>query len=102
MYCKFIGQCPMFISMSRCYVLAAIAGYGTYVAPFLMTVELMPNDKKTMLSMMVNFPFVIGEALMCLIAWATKDSGYRLMHFVGYIPLLGLLPLWFILPESPR
>ena len=85
-----------------CYVVAAIAGYGTYVAPFLMTVEIMGNDKKTLLSMMVNFPFVIGEALMCLIAWSTSSYGYRAMHLVGYIPLLAMLPLWFILPESPR
>jgi len=94
------GIMPNYYLYVCCYVVAAIAGYGTYVAPFLMTVELMGNDKKTMLSMMVNFPFVIGEAMMCLIAWGTHE--YRLMHFVGYLPLLGLLPLWFILPESPR
>lgn len=96
------GIMPNYSLYVSCYVVAAIAGYGTYVAPFLMTVEIMGNDKKTMLSMMVNFPFVIGEALMCLIAWGTRSSGYRTMHLVGYIPLLGLLPLWFILPESPR
>lgn len=96
------GIMPFYSLYVCCYVVAAIAGYGTYVAPFLMTVEIMGNDKKTLLSMMVNFPFVIGEALMCLIAWGTRSSGYRTMHLVGYIPLLAMLPLWFILPESPR
>jgi len=96
------GVMPYYSLYVSCYVVAAIAGYGTYVAPFLMTVEIMENDKKTLLSMMVNFPFVIGEALMCLIAWGTRNSGYRTMHLVGYIPLLGMLPLWFIIPESPR
>jgi len=96
------GIMPYYSLYVCCYVVAAIAGYGTYVAPFLMTVEIMGNDKKTLLSMMVNFPFVIGEALMCLIAWSTSSYGYRAMHLVGYIPLLAMLPLWFILPESPR
>lgn len=71
-----------------------------FVLPFLITVELLPTEKKTFVSMMINFPFVIGEALMCLIAMATRD--YRTMHLAGYIPLIGLFPLWFIIPESPR
>merc|ERR1719153_724283 len=49
---------------------------------------------------MVNFPFVIGEVLMCLIAWATRD--YMTMHLAAYLPLLTLLPLWWLVPESPR
>ena len=80
--------------------MASISGYGMFVCPFLLTVELLPAEKKTLISMMINFPFVIGEALMCLIAWVSKD--YQLMHFLGYIPLTLLLPLWFVLPESPR
>ena len=80
--------------------MASIAGYGMFVLPFLITVELLPTEKKTFVSMMINFPFVIGEALMCLIAMATRD--YRYMHLAGYIPLIGLFPLWFLIPESPR
>ena len=37
---------------------------------------------------------------MCVIAWATTD--YRQMHLAGYLPLLALFPLWFLIPESPR
>ena len=81
-------------------MIAAIAGYGMFVLPFLITVELLPTEKKTLISMMINFPFVIGETLMCVIAWATTD--YRLMHLAGYLPLLALFPLWFLIPESPR
>ena len=62
--------------------------------------ELLPSEKKTFVSMMINFPFVIGETLMCVIAWATRD--YSTMHLAGYIPLLALFPLWFLIPESPR
>ena len=71
-----------------------------FVLPFLITVELLPSEKKTFVSMMINFPFVIGETLMCVIAWATRD--YSTMHLAGYIPLLALFPLWFLIPESPR
>ena len=71
-----------------------------FVLPFLITVELLPTEKKTFISMMINFPFVIGETLMCVIAWATTD--YTLMHLAGYLPLLLLFPLWFLIPESPR
>ena len=85
---------------TRCYIVASISGYGMFVLPFLITVELLPPEKKTLVSMMINFPFVIGETLMCLIAMATKD--YRTMHLAGYIPLVGLFPLWFLIPESPR
>ena len=71
-----------------------------FVLPFLITVELLPSEKKTLVSMMINFPFVIGETLMCVIAWLTRD--YSTMHLAGYIPLLALFPLWFLIPESPR
>ena len=81
-------------------MLASISGYGMFVCPFLLTVELLPAEKKTFISMMINFPFVIGEALMCLIAWTSRD--YQMMHLLGYIPLIVLFPLWFVLPESPR
>ena len=48
--------------MFRCYVIAAIAGYGMFVLPFLITVEMLPTEKKTLISMMINFPFVIGRS----------------------------------------
>ena len=64
--------------MFSSYVVASISGYGMFVCPFLLTVELLPAEKKTFISMMINFPFVIGEALMCLIAWISKD--YQLMY----------------------
>ena len=50
--------------------------------------------------MLINLPYVLGEALMVLIAWGVGD--FRRMHLVGYLPFLALIPLWFIIPESPR
>ena len=94
------GLMPTYPLYVCCYVVASIAGYGMFVCPFLLTVELLPVEKKTFISMMTNFPFVIGMSLMCLIAWASKD--YQLMHLLGYLPLIVFFPLWFILPESPR
>ena len=88
------------ILIFRCYIIASIAGYGMFVLPFLITVELLPSEKKTFVSMMINFPFVIGETLMCVMAWLTRD--YSTMHLAGYLPLLTLFPLWFVIPESPR
>ena len=87
-------------TIGSCYVVAAIAGYGMFVLPFLLTVELLPGEHKTAVSMMINFPFVLGETLMCGIAWLTRD--YRTMHLAGYLPLAALFPLWFLIPESPR
>ena len=94
------GLMPTYPLYVCCYVVASIAGYGMFVCPFLLTVELLPAEKKTFISMMTNFPFVIGMSLMCLIAWGSKD--YQLMHLLGYLPLIVFFPLWFILPESPR
>lgn len=96
----FAGVMPYYSLYVVCYVIGTIAGYGMFVLPFLITVELLPTEKKTFISMMINFPFVIGEALMCVIAWLTKN--YRIMHLAGYLPLLALFPLWFLIPESPR
>ena len=64
-------------TIGSCYVVAAIAGYGMFVLPFLLTVELLPGEHKTAVSMMINFPFVLGETLMCGIAWLTRD--YRIV-----------------------
>jgi len=91
---------PNYIGYVSMYVLTTIAGYGIYVIPFVLSVELVSADKKVLASMIINYPFVIGECLMCLVAWLTRD--YRMMHLAAYLPLLALLLIFFVVPESPR
>jgi len=94
------GIAPNYPTYALCFFVASMACCCTYSVPLLMTAELVSTPRKTVASMLINLPYVAGEALMCLIAWVTRD--YRQMHLWGYLPFLALLMLWFVLPESPR
>ena len=77
-----------------------MASCGVYEVPLLLTSEVVSISRRTTATMLINLPYVVGQAVMVLIAWLVGD--YRRMHLIGYLPFLALTLLWFVIPESPR
>ena len=72
-----------------------------YLITFTMTVEFVGPKWKTFMGNAFWFPFVIGEALVSLIAMLFTD--WKTFQIATSVPIFLLLPLlYFTLPESPR
>ena len=54
----------------------------------------------TFIGIAIEIPFALGEMLLGLEAYYIRD--WRTLQMVAYLPLLALLVLWFLVPESPR
>ena len=73
---------------------------GIFMGPFTLVVETIGQKWMTPVGILFQTPFAIGEIYIGLIAMGVKD--WTTFHMAAGFPLLGLLVLFFILPESPR
>ena len=82
--------------MSR-YHLGSI---GVFAIPFTLNVELVGIKYKTIVGLLYQTPFALGEMVVGALAIGVRD--YRLFHTALAIPCFAMLGLYFIIPESPR
>lgn len=73
---------------------------GMFIVPFVITVEIVGDETKTLWGNLIQVPFAIGEALVSTIAIGVHE--YKTFLLVTSVPFFALLLLWFVLPESPR
>ena len=67
---------------------------------FNLSIELVGPKKKTMIGILIQAPFAIGEVIVSFTAWMIRD--WKTFQIVVSAPLFLLLLLYFIIPESPR
>ena len=67
---------------------------------FSLSIELVGRKKKTMIGVLVQTPFSIGEVIVSFTAWMIRD--WKTFQIVVSAPMFLLLLLYFIIPESPR
>ena len=79
------------------YLLGAM---GVFAIPFTLNVELVGLKYKTIVGLLFQVPFAIGEILIGLCAMYVRD--YRWFQTALAIPHAVMLLLFFIIPESPR
>ena len=80
--------------------LTGIGGIGCFMVTFVICVEYV-GAKYTMLTgILIEVPFAIGEGILGLEAYFIRD--WFTLQIVAYAPLILLLGLWFLVPESPR
>ena len=75
---------------------------GTFLVPYSLSVELVGSKYKTLVGCLIQIPFAIGESIVGLVAMAFQDGEWWLYQIAISAPLLGILVLYFIVPESPR
>ena len=82
------------------FVISQMFIYGTYLPPYVLTVEIVGSDYAALTSILMNFPFVLGELIFVAVAYFFKD--YKSMIRVALLPMLAILLIGFFIPESPR
>ena len=73
---------------------------GCLNAPFTLVVELAGPRHRTVVGMGLMIAYSIGEAFVGIFAMLLLE--WRWFHYISSIPLFLMLPIYFILPESPR
>merc|ERR1719394_720080 len=67
---------------------------------FVLIVEYVGHQFTMLIGITIEVPFALGEALLCMEAFFIRD--WPTLQMVAYLPLLILLSLWWMVPESPR
>ena len=73
---------------------------GVFAIPFTLNVELVGLRYRTIVGLLFQVPFAIGEIIIGLCAMGIRD--YRWFQTSLAIPAAVMLLLYFIIPESPR
>jgi len=80
--------------------LTGMGGIGAFVTAFVLAVEHAGSRFTMLLGVAIMIPFSMGEVALGLAAYLFRD--WKLLQIVTHLPLLGLLLLYRIVPESPR
>merc|ERR1712212_696054 len=80
--------------------LAGMGGIGSFVVAFVLLVEHVGRKFTTLVGIAIEIPFALGEAFLGLEAFFIRD--WQALQVAAYLPILGLLGLWWLVPESPR
>jgi OCT family organic cation transporter-like MFS transporter 4/5 len=73
---------------------------GLYMMAFILAVESVGPKFAAFIGIATNIPFAIGELILGLEAYFIRD--WRTLQILVHAPVLFLILLWFVLPESPR
>lgn len=77
-----------------------IGGIGCFMITFVLCVEYVGAKYTMIIGIAIEIPFALGELLLGLEAFYIRD--WYSLQLVAYTPLITLLVLWFVIPESPR
>jgi len=80
--------------------ITGMGGIGSFVVAFVLLVEHVGRKFTTLVGIAIEIPFALGEAFLGLEAFFIRD--WQALQVAAYLPILGLLGLWWLVPESPR
>ena len=80
--------------------MTGMGGIGCFMVSFVHAVEFIGPTYTTIFGITIAIPFAIGEVILGLEAYLIRD--WFPLQLVAFAPLLVLLILWFLVPESPR
>ena len=78
----------------------AMGQVGLFQTAFVLGIELVGPNKRTLCGILIEFVFVTGELYLALVAWQLRD--WRKVQLACAVPCLALFSYYFILPESVR
>lgn len=91
---------PTYEVLLCCLFFCGFASVSFGSVSFCWMVELIGGRAKTICACCPHLNFAVSGLLVALIAYLIPD--WRNMQLVFSLPLLGILSLYFVLPESPR
>jgi len=79
---------------------------GSHVAVTIFT-EFLPSDKRALFIVLVNVFWAVGSIIEAALAWiimplSSMEEGWRILIGVSCFPLVIVMFMWPVLPESPR
>lgn len=80
--------------------LNAVGTSGVYPLAFIIGVEMVGPRKREMSSIVLNYFYAVGEALVGLAAWLLHD--WQLLQYTLSVPPLFFLVYYWLVPESVR
>ncbi|XP_073812454.1 organic cation transporter protein isoform X2 [Musca autumnalis] len=80
--------------------LNAVGTSGVYPLAFIIGVEMVGPRKREMSSIVLNYFYAVGEALVGLAAWLLHD--WQLLQYALSVPPLFFLAYYWFVPESVR
>ncbi|XP_072391461.1 organic cation transporter protein-like isoform X1 [Diabrotica undecimpunctata] len=80
--------------------LSAVATGGTMITSFVLIMEIIGTEWRTVLGILYQIPFNLGHLLMPLFSYYLRN--WRHFQIMISIPSLFLISYYWILPESPR
>lgn len=94
------GFSPWFSLFLIMRFLAALATGGTMVTSFVLTMELIGTEWRTVIGILYQIPFNLGHLLLPLISYFLRN--WRYFQTAISIPSLILVFYYWVMPESPR
>uniref|UniRef100_A0A6P7GC20 Solute carrier family 22 member 3-like n=1 Tax=Diabrotica virgifera virgifera TaxID=50390 RepID=A0A6P7GC20_DIAVI len=80
--------------------LSAVATGGTMITSFVLIMEIIGTEWRTVLGILYQIPFNLGHLLMPLFSYYLRN--WRHFQIMISVPSLFLISYYWILPESPR
>jgi len=80
--------------------ITGMGGIGCFMVCFVLAVEHVGYKYTMLIGIAIEIPFAIGEMILGLEAYFIRD--WKTLQIVAYLPVLALLGLYFIVPESVR
>jgi len=81
-------------------VITGMGGIGCFMVCFVLAVEHVGFKFTMLIGIAIEIPFALGEALLGIEAFIVRD--WRALQILAYLPLLVLVGLKWLVPESPR
>ncbi|KAH8418564.1 hypothetical protein KR222_002216, partial [Zaprionus bogoriensis] len=89
-----------YISFLVFALLNAVGTSGVYPLAFIIGVEMVGPRKREMTSIVLNYFYAVGEALLGLAAWLIAD--WKLLQYTLSVPPLFFVVYFWLVPESVR
>jgi len=97
----FLGAIPCSVHIyALLRFLTGMGGIGCFMVCFVLVVEHVGFKFTMLVGIAIEIPFAFGEAILGVEAIFIRD--WRTLQMVAYLPLLSLIGLWWLVPESPR
>ncbi|KAF5303034.1 hypothetical protein FQR65_LT08363 [Abscondita terminalis] len=91
---------PEYITFTTLVFINALGTAGIYPLAFIIGVEMVGRKKREVTGMILNYFYAIGEALVALISWLTKD--WVQTQVIASAPAIIFIAYYWLLPESVR
>lgn len=91
---------PEYITFDVLIFLNALGASGVYPLAFIIGVEMVGKRKREVTGIILNYFYAVGEAIVALIAWYTKD--WMLLQVIVSAPAILFIGYYWIIPESVR